>query len=152
MGVSWDIASLIHCSIVELLIYCFIVNILDKKYLQLNDLDAYKISFALSNYIWNVVIKWDYFARDTVGKQFVRAADSVSANIAEGFGRYTKKDKINFYRYSYGSIKESLDWNQKAKTRNLITEEQHSCILNMLRGLPRLVNQLIQYTNLKLKK
>ncbi|MCK4639103.1 MAG: four helix bundle protein, partial [Bacteroidales bacterium] len=26
------------------------------------------------------------------------AADSISANIAEGFGRYHKKDKIKFYR------------------------------------------------------
>lgn len=87
---------------------------MEKKYLQLNDLDAYKISYNLSNYVWDVVLKWDYLAKDTVGKQFIRAIDSVSANIAEGFGRFGKKDKINFYRYSFGSVKESLDWNEKA--------------------------------------
>ena len=76
---------------------------MEKKYLQLNDLDSYKIAFNLSNYIWDIVLKWDYFAKDTIGKQFARSVDSISANIAEGFGRYTKKDKINFYRYSYGS-------------------------------------------------
>ena len=86
------IASLPHCLIV-----------MEKKYLQLNDLDSYKIAFNLSNYIWDIVLKWDYFAKDTIGKQFARSVDSISANIAEGFGRYTKKDKINFYRYSYGS-------------------------------------------------
>lgn len=92
---------------------------MDKKYLQLNDISAYKTSFYLSNYIWDIVIKWNYFEKDTVGKQFVRAVDSVSANIAEGFGRYSKKEKIKFYRYSFGSIKEFLDWNEKAKTRHL---------------------------------
>lgn len=85
----------------------------EKKYLQLNDISSYKIAFTLSNYVWDIVIQWKPLAVDTVGKQFVRAIDSISANIAEGFGRYGKKDKIKFYRYSMGSQKEGLDWNQK---------------------------------------
>lgn len=80
-----------------------------KKYLELKDISAYRIAFDLSNYVWNEVIKWNYFSKDSVGRQLVRAVDSISANIAEGFGRYFKKDKIIFYRYSYGSIEECLD-------------------------------------------
>lgn len=38
--------------------------------------------------IWNCVIGWDEFARDVVGKQLARAADSIGANIAESYGRY----------------------------------------------------------------
>ena len=125
---------------------------MEKKYLQLNDLDSYKIAFNLSNYIWDIVLKWDYFAKDTIGKQFARSVDSISANIAEGFGRYTKKDKINFYRYSYGSIKESLDWNEKAKSRKLLADEEYSYIFQELQKLPKLTNQLIQYTNQKLQQ
>jgi four helix bundle protein len=60
-----------------------------------------------------------------MGEQFVAAIDSISANIAEGFGRYGKKDKIKFYRYSQGSMNESLDWNQKAKVRKLISEKEY---------------------------
>lgn len=98
---------------------------MEKKYLKLNDIEAYKITFNLSNYIWNIVVKWNFFARDTVGKQFVESADSISANIAEGFGRYSKKDKIKFYRYSFSSLNESLDWNQKGKVRNLLSESKY---------------------------
>ena len=76
----------------------------EKKYLMLNDIEAYKIAFKLSNHVWDVVIKWDNFAKQTIGNQFVRAVDSISANIAEGFGRYNKKDKIRFYRISFGSF------------------------------------------------
>jgi len=101
----------------------YIVIMDDKNYLKLNNLSTYKISFHLSNYIWSIVIEWDYFSKDTIGKQFTRAVDSISANIAEGFGRYSKKDKIKFYRYSFGSIKESLDWNEKSKIRKLTTKE-----------------------------
>lgn len=68
-----------------------------KKFLKLNDIEAYRISFKLSNQVWDIILKWDYFAKDSVGKQFVRAIDSISANIAEGFGRYSKKDKIKFF-------------------------------------------------------
>ena len=66
------------------------------NYLKLNDITAYKNAFELSNYIWDIIERWDYFPKETVGKQFVRAADSISSNIAEGFGRYGKKDKIKF--------------------------------------------------------
>lgn len=128
------------------------MEILTKKYLQLNDIDAYKIAFNLSNKIWDLVIEWDYFAKDTVGKQFVKAVDSISANIAEGFGRYTKKDKINFYRYSYGSIKESLDWNEKAKIRKLISKKEYDYIYIELQKLPKLLNQLMKFTRERLQQ
>ncbi|MEK7182767.1 MAG: four helix bundle protein [Patescibacteria group bacterium] len=123
-----------------------------KKYLEFEDLDAYRIAFHLSNYVWNIVAGWKPFEKDTIGKQFVRAIDSISANIAEGFGRYMKKDKINFYRYSRGSVKESLDWNEKSRIRGLLTETEYSYIFKELHQLPRLINQLIQYTNQKLEQ
>jgi len=121
-----------------------------EKYLDLRDIGAYTIAFELSNEVWNIVLKWDYFAKDTVGKQLVRAIDSISANIAEGFGRYTKKDKVNFYRYSFGSIKESMDWVEKAKIRNLLSAEQYQSITLKLSQLPRELNYLIKFTNEKL--
>lgn len=121
-----------------------------KKYLQIEDLESYKIAFNLSNYIWNIVVNWDYFAKKTVGDQFVRSADSISANIAEGFGRYGKKDKICFYRYSFGSVKESIDWSKKANIRGLLSEEQFQYIFKELNRLPLSINQLIKFTNDKL--
>lgn len=123
-----------------------------KKYLQLNDINCYKRALALSNYVWAIVIEWDWFPKKTVGVQFVTAIDSISANIAEGFGRYGKKDKVKFYYYSFGSIKEGLDWNEKAKARRLITDEQYKYILNELQVLPKEVHQLIKFTNEKLKE
>jgi len=123
-----------------------------KKYLQLNDIDCYKRALNLSNYVWNVVVEWNYFKKNAVGGQFVRAIDSISANIAEGFGRYSKKDKVKFYHYSFGSVKESLDWNQKANIRNMLSEKEYKYILKELKALPKEVNQLIQFTNQKLKQ
>ena len=122
------------------------------KYLELNDISAYKKALMLSNYLWEIVIGWNSFEKQTVGIQFVRAVDSISANIAEGFGRYGKKDKIKFYYYSFGSAKESLDWNEKSKVRKLITPVQYKYFLEELITLPKEIHQLIKFTENRLKK
>jgi len=120
---------------------------MEKSYLKLDDISSYKIAFHLSNYVWNIVVKWDYFSKKTVGDQFVRSVDSISANIAEGFGRYNKKDKIKFYRYSFGSLKESFDWNEKTKVRKLLKPEDYQFIFNELQKLPKELHALIKFTN-----
>jgi len=122
------------------------------RYLKLNDISAYKKALALSNYVWDIIIDWDWFAKRTVGCQFVSAIDSISANIAEGFGRYGKKDKIKFYYYSFGSLKESFDWNEKSRNRKLITKEQYEYLLKELKLLPIEIHQLIKFTREKLKE
>jgi len=121
-------------------------------YRDYKDLSAYKLSYELSNIVWDIVIRWSSFAKDTVGKQYVKAIDSISANIAEGFGRYNKKDKVHFYRYSFGSLKESMSWSDKSHYRGLLTEEQYVEISNLLDKLPKEINSLIKYTNDKLLK
>ncbi len=121
-----------------------------KKYLSLNDVEAYRLSFHLSNYVWEIVIKWNHFAQNTVGSQFVSAMDSISANIAESFGRHFKKDKIKFYQYGRGSVKECFDWNEKAKVRELITKEEYDHTFSELDKLPKAINSLIKYTREKL--
>jgi len=122
-----------------------------RKFLKLNDIEAFRISFHLSNYVWDVVLKWSNFSQRTVGEQFVRAVDSISANVAEGFGRYGKKDKIKFYRYSQGSLSESLNWNEKSRVRKLLSAEEYRFIFVELQKLPKAINSLILFTNQKLK-
>lgn len=125
---------------------------MEKKYLKLNDIDAYKIAFNLSNYVWDLIVKLDRFSKDTLGIQFVRAVDSISANIAEGFGRYSKKDKVKFFRIGFGSMYESLDWNEKALMRKLISKTDYDYIYSELQKLPKLIHQLIKFTNSKLSE
>ncbi|WBO83067.1 four helix bundle protein [Hymenobacter yonginensis] len=119
----------------------------ERKFLRLADIECYRISFALSNAVWDCVLAWPPLAQHTVGEQFVRAVDSISANIAEGFGRYSKKDKIRFYRIARGSLYESLDWNEKARVRQIITSETYTYLFTELQRLPKSINSLIKYTD-----
>jgi four helix bundle protein len=72
------------------------------SYFNLEELEVYQLAEVFSEEIWKVVVGWDYFAKDTVGKQMVRSADSISANIAEGYGRYHYKENRNFCYFSRG--------------------------------------------------
>lgn len=121
-----------------------------KRFLKLSDVEGYKIAFHLSNYVWDIITHWDHFARVTIGAQFVRSVDSISANLAEGFGRYGKKDKIRFYRIALSSVIECLDWNQKTKVRKLMKQEQYNYIFSELMKLPKSINTQIKITNDKL--
>jgi four helix bundle protein len=86
----------------------------------LEKLEVYQLSESFSDIIWSLVTGWDHFTKDTIGKQLVRAADSISANIAEGYGRYYYKESKQFYFYSRGSIQETKSWLSKCKRRNII--------------------------------
>ncbi|HCN85290.1 MAG TPA: four helix bundle protein [Sphingobacteriaceae bacterium] len=112
---------------------------------NIEDLDVYNLSNALSDDIWTLVNKWDYFAKDTIGKQLVRAADSISANIAEGYGRYHYKENRNFCYYSRGSIFETKNWLQKARSRNLSTVDVINPLLEKLDLIHRKLNGYMKF-------
>jgi len=86
----------------------------------LEKLEVYQLSEAFSDIIWNVFMDWDVFRKDTIGKQIVRSADSISANIAEGYGRFYYKESKQFFFYSRGSIQETKSWLSKCKRRKII--------------------------------
>ena len=66
---------------------------IDKKFLKLNDIECYRTAFHLSNYVWNVLIKWEWFSKKTVGAQFVEAVDSISEILQKDSGGILKKIK-----------------------------------------------------------
>jgi four helix bundle protein len=95
----------------------------------------------------NLVLTWDYFSRRTVGGQFVEAADSISSNIAEGYGRYFYKDRKQFYYYSRGSLLETKTWATKSFNRKLISQEEYGTLVEKLKTLHLKINNYIK--NLK---
>jgi four helix bundle protein len=92
--------------------------------MKLEELKVYQLSMDLGESIWRTVIRWDYFAKETIGKQLVRAADSVASNLSEGFGRYHFKESVNFGYYSRGSLFETKTWLTKAYNRELILPDE----------------------------
>ena len=96
------------------------------------NLRVYQLAENLADELWEVVLKWNNFARDTVGKQLVRAADSVPANIAEGTGRGSFQDNKRFVKIARASLYETQNWLRRAYKRKLLTDPQVKTISPMI--------------------
>jgi four helix bundle protein len=112
--------------------------------MKLEDFNVYQMAMETGEEVWKIVITWDYFAKDTIGKQFVRAIDSVAANLSEGLGRYHYKEAKNFSYYSRGSLFESKTWLTKAHNRKLIETEAYNRISADLESIGVKINNYIK--------
>jgi four helix bundle protein len=87
------------------------------------NLQVYKLGEKLADEVWTVVTGWEQFAKMTVGRQIVRAADSIGANIAEGAGRGSFQDNRRFVKMARGSLNETKHWLRRAYCRGLLSKE-----------------------------
>jgi len=111
---------------------------------DLRDLEVYQLSEKLSDIIWNIVLRWDYFAKDTIGKQLVKSSDSIGANIAEGYGRYHYRENKNFCYFARGSLEETKTWLRKSVRRGLIDQSIHQEMFDIIEKLPKFLNSYIK--------
>ena len=115
------------------------------SFYNLEDLEVYQLAESFGDEVWFVVHEWEYFAKDTLGKQLVRSADSISANIAEGYGRYHYKENKNFCYFSRGSIIETKGWLKKSKNRQLLNEEKFDLLYEKLQTIHIKLNAYIKF-------
>jgi len=103
------------------------------------NLVVYRLSEQLADDVWDIVVKWPILARDTVGKQLIRAADSIGANIAEGDGRGTFQENRRFNRIARGSLYETKHFLRRAFKRKLLSQREISSLKPVIEELaPRL--------------
>ncbi len=73
------------------------------------DLDAWKIGRLIRNKVYEVIGKLPESEKYNLASQMRRAAISITANIAEGYGRFHYQENIQFLRISRGSVNEIWD-------------------------------------------
>lgn len=104
------------------------------------DLQVLKSAEEIADSIWKKVVEWDEFAKDVVGKQIARSADSIGANIAESVGRYNFGEKLQFLYYSRGSLFETKYWLNRTRERSLMSPEDVQKYAGSLTTLARQLN------------
>ena len=98
-------------------------------------LRVYQLSETLADLIWEIVIKWDRLAQETVGRQLINSAESIGANIAEGSGRGSFADNRRFARIARGSLLEVKHWLRRAYKRKLLTEAEVARLSELIEEL-----------------
>lgn len=112
--------------------------------IPLEKLIIYQDAMDLGEEVWDLVAEWNSFEKQTVGRQIVRSADSISANIAEGHGRYQYGDRRQFSYYARGSLHETRTWMQKSANRLLIPQTKFELLDERTAKLGRMLTGYIK--------
>ena len=121
-------------------------------YIQLRDLEVYKLSRELSVIAWDIYSIMSWQAQKIVGEQFVRSTDSMGANIAEGYGRFHYLDKVKFYYNARGSYIESIHWIELIEERKLADPKLILEYKRIIQALGPKLNKLITATKSNISK
>lgn len=112
--------------------------------MKLEELKVYNLAMELGEEVWQIVTKWGYFEKDTIGKQMVRTIEPVTANLSEDFGRYHYRETNHFNYYSRGSLFERKTWIQKAVNRKLIPEPEYDAFMGKTDHIGKMLNNYIK--------
>lgn len=110
------------------------------------ELDVYNLAERLADMIWEDYETWSDKVQKTIGYQVIRSSDSISANIAEGYGRFTPLDRKKYYRYSRGSFEETKAWLRKLIRRKILTETRQAEYGEIINKLGPKLNAFINTT------
>ncbi len=111
-----------------------------------------QLAESLADEVWDEVVSWSPFARNTVGRQLVEASDAIGGNIAKGYGRYHYKDNPQFQFYARGSLEETGHWLRRAHRRNLISERSYEDLMGRVAELGPQLNAHIRTLGRKAKE
>ena len=89
-------------------------------------LEVYQNAKQTSKYICQLLRKFPDIERYALCSQIRRAVMSIPINIAEGFGRFSSKEKAHFIEIAYGSLTETLCELEISLDENYISEEEFS--------------------------
>jgi four helix bundle protein len=110
------------------------------------DLDAWKVNHELVLKVYKLTIKFPKDERFGVVDQLRRAVSSITANIAEGWGRYHYADRIKFYYNARGSSCEVQNFLILAEDLNYLTHKDFVELNDLVEKGAKVINGLIRST------
>ena len=109
----------------------------------LERVEAYRIATSLIDDAWDdaaSMLKHPLLKEPST--QLMRAVGSIAANIAEGYGRRSPRERIRFYEYALGSAEEARAWYQVG--RRVLPDETMSLRGKGLTSVRRLLLTMIR--------
>jgi four helix bundle protein len=108
------------------------------------DLEVWQAARELKSFLRALTKKFPDSEKYRLVDQIIRAKRSVTANIAEGFGRYYFQENIQFCRTARGSLSELLDHMITSLDNLYISEEEFADVNNRIKKCMRLLNGYIR--------
>ncbi len=115
------------------------------SHVPIEEMEVFSKYEHVTDAVWKIVSGWTNFEKDTIGKQLVRAMDSINLNLVEGDGRFSKADSLHFFVIARGSAREARLSLKRAQKRGLVTRDVSDRLLQELTEATKLLNALISY-------
>lgn len=119
----------------------------DNKIKSFTGLNAWKESHQLVLTIYRITKEFPNEEKFGLTDQIRRAVVSVTSCIAEGFSRFGRKEKQQFYRMALGSLTEIQNQLLIARDLNYISKEEFSITAEQTVIVSKLINGLIKFTS-----
>lgn len=113
--------------------------------MELKELGIYRLAREISREAWTIHGKLSWQNKKIIGDQFIRAVDSVGANIAEGWGRFHFLDRNRFHYNARGSLIESQHWLELLIEKEIITAEEGASLVKHIQTLHVQLNSFINF-------
>ena len=117
----------------------------DQRHQPIEEMEVFRLYEEVAKWVWDEVHKWARLDQDTLGKQSIRAADSINANLVEGDGRFSDKEAIHHFHIARGSARETRLNLVRICDRRLADRGESEDALAKLTSATRLLNNLIRY-------
>ncbi len=114
---------------------------------KFENLTVYKKTLIFNKEIFVLAEKFPSHLRFSLTSQIIRAAISISANIAEGSGRLSNKESRNFFNIAKGSIYEVISLLDIALMQNYILKENYQKLYIMSEEISKMLTGLIKYND-----
>ncbi len=109
------------------------------------DLDVWKFSVQLRKNISSLVKSFPAEEKFRLADQMIRAFRSVTANIAEGFGRFHFQESIQFCRQARGSLYELFDHLHVALEEGYLSKDKFEKLREDVLRATKVLNGYIRY-------
>jgi len=121
-------------------------NLRDTQIRDFTDLQVWQLARELRKQVYKLAQKFPAEEKFALASQVQRAAVSITANIAEGFGRYSYQENIQFCRTARGSAFEVRDHLITAEDQNYISPSEHQDVAALAQRVIQTLNGYIRAT------
>ena len=108
------------------------------------DIIAWKNAHSLVILVYRITKTFPDYERFGLCSQFQRAAVSNPANIAEGYKKLSKADKLRFFNISQGSIEECRYYCILSRDLGYINEQVYTQLLQKILDTSYMLNSYIK--------
>jgi len=119
----------------------------NKNLKSFKDLIVWQKAVDLAVSVYKITKEFPQEELYTLTNQMRRAVISISSNIAEGFKRYHKKEKQQFYNIAYGSTAELESQMEIALKLQLLSKKDYQILLSIITEVSKLIDSLIKSIN-----